>query len=82
LVAFWALLTGGLMLGAAVRLHADHGRWWFVIGGIASIIYGALLLASPFLGALVIIWWIGAYALVFGIAMLIAAFRLRSLAPA
>jgi uncharacterized membrane protein HdeD (DUF308 family) len=53
-----------------------------VIGGIASIIYGALLLASPFLGALVIIWWIGAYALVFGIAMLIAAFRLRSLAPA
>jgi uncharacterized membrane protein HdeD (DUF308 family) len=82
LVAFWALLTGGLMLGAAFRLHADHGRWWFVIGGIASIIYGALLLASPFLGALVIIWWIGAYALVFGIAMLIAAFRLRSLAPA
>jgi len=82
LVAFWALLTGGLMLAAAFRLHADHGRWWFALGGVVSIIYGALLLVAPMLGALVLTWWIGAYAIVFGITMLIAAFRLRSIAPA
>jgi uncharacterized membrane protein HdeD (DUF308 family) len=82
LVAFWALFTGGLMLAAAFRLHPDHGRWWFVLGGIASIIYGALLLVAPLLGALVLTWWIGAYALIFGVTMLIAAFRLRSIAPA
>jgi uncharacterized membrane protein HdeD (DUF308 family) len=82
LVGFWALLTGGFMLAAAFRLHVDHGRWWFALGGIASIIYGALLLVAPMLGALVLTWWIGAYALVFGIAMLVAAFRLRSVAPA
>ena len=82
LVAFWALLTGGFMLAAAFRLHPDHGRWWFVLGGIASIVYGALLLIAPLIGALVLTWWIGAYAIVFGVTMLIAAFRLRSLAPA
>jgi uncharacterized membrane protein HdeD (DUF308 family) len=80
LVAFWALLTGGLMLAAAFRLHANHGRWWFVLGGVASIIYGALLLIAPVIGALVLTWWIGAYAFVFGIAMLVGAFRLRALA--
>lgn len=82
LVAFWALLTGGLMLAGAFRLHPDHGRWWFVLGGVASIVYGALLLVAPLIGALVLTWWIGAYALVFGVFMLIAAFRLRSLAHA
>jgi uncharacterized membrane protein HdeD (DUF308 family) len=82
LVAFWALFTGGLMLAAAFRLHADHGRWWFVLGGIASIVYGALLLIAPLIGAVVLTWWIGAYALIFGVTMLIAAFRLRSHAPA
>lgn len=82
LVAFWALLSGGFMLAAAFRLHPDHGRWWFVLGGVASIVYGGLLLVAPVIGAVVLTWWIGAYALVFGIAMLIAAFRLRSVAHA
>jgi uncharacterized membrane protein HdeD (DUF308 family) len=80
LIGFWALLSGGLMLGAAFRVGPEHGRWWFVLGGIASIVYGALLLIAPLIGALVLTWWIGAYALVFGIAMLVAAFRLRALA--
>jgi uncharacterized membrane protein HdeD (DUF308 family) len=80
LIAFWALLSGGLMLAAAFRVGPDHGRWWFVLGGVASIVYGALLLMAPLIGAVVLTWWIGAYALVFGIAVLIAAFRLRSFA--
>lgn len=80
LVAFWALLSGGLMLAAAFRLDTNHGGWWFVLGGVASIIYGALLLMVPGIGALVLMWWIGAYAFVFGIVMLIGAFRLRALA--
>jgi uncharacterized membrane protein HdeD (DUF308 family) len=78
LVAFWALLSGGLMLAAAFRLDAHHGRWWFALGGVASIVYGALLLIAPRIGALVLTWWIGAYALVFGAAMLVGAFRLRA----
>jgi uncharacterized membrane protein HdeD (DUF308 family) len=80
LIGIWALVTGGLMLAAAFRLDSDHGRWWFVLGGLASLIYGAILLIAPLVGALVLTWWIGAYALVFGIMMLIGSFRLRAFA--
>ncbi len=78
LVASWAVLTGGLMLSAAYRLGPDHGRWWFALGGVASIVYGLLLFIAPMVGAIVLAWWIGAYALVFGAALLFGSFRLRA----
>lgn len=78
MVAAWALITGGLTLAAAVKLDSEHGRGWMIAGASASIIYGALLIIAPMIGALVLTWWIGAYALVFGIAMLAFALRLRS----
>lgn len=78
LVAAWALLTGILLLAASFKVDADHGRWWMALGGVASILYGAALVIAPLVGALVLTWWIGAYALVFGIAMLVLALRLRA----
>jgi uncharacterized membrane protein HdeD (DUF308 family) len=76
LVGTWAILSGGLMLSAATRLGDDHGRWWLVLGGLASVIYGALLIFAPFIGALVLTWWLGAYAIVFGFALMAAAIKL------
>jgi uncharacterized membrane protein HdeD (DUF308 family) len=78
LVAIWALLTGGLMLWAAFSLDIESGRGWLVFGGIVSLVYGVLLIGAPMIGALVLTWWLGAYALVFGIALLITAFKLKS----
>jgi uncharacterized membrane protein HdeD (DUF308 family) len=78
LVAIWALISGGLMLAAAFRLGIDHGRWWLALGGIASLAYGVLLVVAPLVGALVLTWWIGAYAVIFGISLLVLAVRLRS----
>ncbi len=77
ITAAWALMTGALLLVAAFSLHASHGRLWLGLGGLASLILGALLAASPFDGAVVLTWWLGAYALAFGIALLILGFRLR-----
>jgi uncharacterized membrane protein HdeD (DUF308 family) len=77
LVAAWALVSGALMLAAAFRLETSHGRWWLVLGGLVSLAYGVVLIAAPLIGALVLTWWLGAYALVFGVALLILGFRLR-----
>jgi uncharacterized membrane protein HdeD (DUF308 family) len=78
LLAIWAIITGGFMLAASFRLDADHGRWWLALGAIASLAYGVLLLIAPVIGAVVLTWWIGAYAIVFGISLLAVAFRLRA----
>jgi len=78
LVAAWAIVSGGLVLSAGFRLNFDHGRWWLVLAGAASIIYGLLLIVAPMIGALVLTWWFGAYALVFGVALLVLAFRLKA----
>lgn len=37
------------------------------------------MFAAPIAGALVIVWWLGAYAGVFGVLLIALAFRLRSL---
>src|SRR5580698_173886 len=78
LVAVWAIITGGFMLVASFKVSAEHGRWWLALGGAASLLYGAALVVAPMIGALVLTWWIGAYAIIFGVTLLIFAFRLRS----
>jgi uncharacterized membrane protein HdeD (DUF308 family) len=78
ITAAWALLTGALMLAAAFKLGREHGRWWMGLAGAISILFGVALVISPLVGAVVLTWWLGAYAIVFGIMLLILAFRLRS----
>jgi uncharacterized membrane protein HdeD (DUF308 family) len=78
LIAAWAIVSGALMTAAGSRLNIDHGRWWLVLGGLLSLAYGTLLVVTPLIGAIVLTWWIGAYALAFGIALVIFSFRLRS----
>jgi uncharacterized membrane protein HdeD (DUF308 family) len=73
----WAIVSGCLMLAAVFRLRPTHGKWWLAFGGIVSVIWGVLLFIAPIAGAVVMTWWLGAYALVFGVAVLVLAFRLR-----
>jgi len=78
LIAVWAIISGALMLGAAFTLKLDHGRWWLALGGIASVIFGIVLLVAPVVGAVVLTWWVGAYAIVFGGFLLVLAFKLHA----
>lgn len=81
-VAGWALVTGALEIAAAARLRRQiHGEWRMALGGIASLAFGTLLIVAPAMGALAMVRWIGAYALVFGASMLALAFRMRSAKP-
>ncbi|MBV8401875.1 MAG: HdeD family acid-resistance protein [Methylobacteriaceae bacterium] len=79
IVAGWAIVTGVLELAVAFRLDIDHGRGWLVFAGIASVLYGAVLIWAPVTGAVVLTWWLGAYAIVFGASLMILGFQLKKL---
>ena len=79
LIAAWAIVTGVLEIIAAIQVRKEiQNEWLLAIAGIASVLFGVLLLVWPLAGALAILWIIGAYAIIFGILLLILAFRLRS----
>jgi uncharacterized membrane protein HdeD (DUF308 family) len=78
LVAIWAIVTGALELAAAFRLGTEDGRWWLIAGGLVSLVYGALLVVAPMIGAVALTWWLGAYALVFGVSLVVLAFKLKA----
>ena len=78
IVAIWAIVSGALMLAAAFALNRDYGRWLLALGGIASLVFGILLIIEPLIGAVVLTLWIGAYAVVFGALLLVLGFQLQS----
>jgi uncharacterized membrane protein HdeD (DUF308 family) len=82
-IAAWAFLTGILEIVAAIQLRKHlANEIWLIVGGLASIVFGILMLWRPLAGALAIIWLIGAYAIFFGAMMVALSFRLRAHATA
>ena len=81
IVAYWSIFRGVLEIAAAVRLrHLVQGEGWFILGGIASVAFGALLVMYPSSGLLAVIWLVGIYAVIFGISLLMLGLRLKNLA--
>ena len=78
-IAAWAVFTGILEIVAAIRLrHEITNEWVLALGGVISVAVGVLLFFQPAAGSLAIIWIIAAYALIFGILLVILGFRLRN----
>jgi len=79
LIAAWAIVTGIMEVVAAIRLRKIiANEWLLILAGIASVAFGVILFLQPAAGALVLIWWIGAWALIFGILLIVLAFRMRN----
>jgi uncharacterized membrane protein HdeD (DUF308 family) len=77
-IGAWALITGILLVIAAFRLKPGHGNWLMGLGGALSIVWGILLAVWPLAGAAALTIWLGVYAVLFGIALIALAFKLRS----
>jgi len=77
LIAIWAILTGIVLVMAGMTLLRLTSELLVVVGGALSILLGIVLFVVPGAGIVAIAWWLGIYALLFGIALLSAAFRIR-----
>ena len=80
-VGFWSIAVGVFQVLAAIRLRQEmEGELWLALGGIVAVLFGAYIVAFPGAGLLSLIWLVGAWAVIFGIAHLVLAWRLRELA--
>lgn len=78
LIALWSVVTGILEIVLAVRLRKElKNEWMLVLAGVFSLLFGILLFAQPLAGVVVIAWWLGVYALVFGLFLVMAGLRLK-----
>ena len=80
-IGVWAIATGGLQIATAIRLRRliEH-EWLLAIGGALSVALGVLMLYRPIAGGVAVVWWLGAYAFLFGALMVTLGVRLRGIA--
>lgn len=78
MIGLWAVITGILEIIASIRFRkVVTNDWLYFLGGLVTLILGLFLLAHPAVGLLALIYWIGAFAIVYGILFLILALRVR-----
>jgi uncharacterized membrane protein HdeD (DUF308 family) len=83
LIAAWSIVAGIIEMVAAFTLPLGTGREWLLgMAGLASVIFGVLLVIWPRPGLVAVVWLLGIYAIVYGILLLARYFQTRSLASA
>jgi len=80
LIAFWAIISGIVEIIAGIfAAWAAPGKIVMIIAGIFSLILGIVIFAYPLISATILIWLVGIYALLAGIALVIFSVQLKSL---
>ena len=80
LIAAWAIVTGAVEIIAAIDLRKQMPNEWLLgLSGALSILFGILVAVQPDAGALAVVWTIGLYALLYGVTLVVLAFRVRSM---
>jgi uncharacterized membrane protein HdeD (DUF308 family) len=79
-IAAWAIVHGALEIAAAIQLRKEiQGEFWLGLTGLASIVFGILLIARPGVGAVAVVWLIGLYSVAFGVLLVALGFRVKAL---
>ncbi|XKK37028.1 DUF308 domain-containing protein [Nocardiopsis sp. ARC36] len=77
-IGAWAVITGVAEIVTAIRLRAHiSSEWLLIFVGALSVVFGLLLWFWPLEGAQAIVFVVGVYAIIFGVVMAVAGFRLR-----
>ena len=77
-IGAWAFVMGIFEIAAAIRLRKEiEGEWLMGLSGVLSVLFGLYVFFQPGAGALALIWVIGAYAVFFGMLLIVLAFKLK-----
>jgi len=78
-IAFWAIIRGIFEIIVALKLRKlIENEWLLILAGIVSILFGVMLITRPGVGALAMMWLIGAFAVFHGFLLVALSFRLRA----
>jgi uncharacterized membrane protein HdeD (DUF308 family) len=79
-IAFWAIFMGVFQIVTAIRIrHEIDNEWMLILSGALSVVFGLAMVAAPGLAAVVIVWTLGAYAIIFGVLLVVLGFKLKGL---
>jgi len=77
-IGAWAVVSGLARIIFAISLRKEiQGEWWLVLGGTASVLFGLIMFARPGAGALALLWLVGIWSILAGIAFAMLAFKAR-----
>lgn len=77
-VGAYILIDGIFAVVAGIRAYGENAHWWAsILEGIAGIIFGILTLVWPGISALLLLFFVAAWAVVTGAFEIAAAIRLR-----
>jgi uncharacterized membrane protein HdeD (DUF308 family) len=79
IMGFSWLFSGALEIYAAIRLRKEiDNEGWLILSGVLSMLAGIFVIANPGGGALAMVWLIAAFAIVFGIFMILLALKAKN----
>ena len=77
-ISAWAIFTGLLKVVMAIAFRREvENAWLMGLSGALSILFGVILAVLPGAGLLSLVWLVGIYALIFGVALIVVGFRAR-----
>jgi len=77
-IAAWAIVTGAMRIAMAVRLRKEiEGEWLLGLSGAVSVFFGIIIMSRPAVGALALLYFVAAWAVVLGVILIALAFKVR-----
>src|SRR5215212_408394 len=78
-ISAWAIFTGLLkvLIAVAFRREIENG-WPMILGGLLSVLFGIILGAMPGAGLVTLVWLVGIYAQILGVALVVLGFLDRA----
>jgi uncharacterized membrane protein HdeD (DUF308 family) len=74
-ISAWAISTGLLKVVTAVAFRREiENGWLMILGGLLSVLFGVILGAMPGAGLVNLVWLVGIYALILGVALVVPGF--------